>query len=163
MKTKRKQIPLFAGVILIWSAIGYQLYSIIAPVDPIVSKNELITPLADTTSLQTYELVANYRDPFLKENRSQLSNKQIPGKSQILHPAINKSLSEPINWDILKFLGTVENEDTKDRVALVSFQGKMMMLKKNDVIQAFSIIKVFKDSIQVSNSNQKRTIIKSGK
>jgi hypothetical protein len=146
-------------VVIVWGVIGYQIYQVIEGSSAVIIPRTKITTSIDTLSAEPYQLIANYRDPFLK-NKGGLQKKST-GTQNIKPVKINTTItSTPVNWNAFKFLGTVENEDTKDRVALINFQGKMMMLKKNDAVEGFNIIKVYKDSVQIGFKTQKKTISK---
>jgi hypothetical protein len=159
MTSTKKQSILIVVVVIVWGVIGYQIYQVIdGSAAVIIPKAKISTPI-DTLSAEPYQLIANYRDPFLK-NKSGLQKKST-GSRNIKSVKINTTVaSAPVNWNAFKFLGTVENEDTKDRVALINFQGKMMMLKKNDAVEGFNIIKVYKDSVQIGFKTQKKTLSK---
>jgi len=161
MKDRRKQILLIVATIVIWGVIAYQFFSIVAPEDPVVAPRKAVLALADTVEQEGYQLIVSYRDPFIR-SREKIQNKKIVAPSQEVRRE-NSAPAVQINLDGFRFLGSVENEETKEKVALVNFQGKMHMLRKNDVIQGVSIIKVFKDSVHVSVNNQKKVIYRAAK
>lgn len=157
MKDKRKQLFLLAAVVLIWGVIAWQFYSVLSPEETpqVFAKRSVVSP--DTATTAPYELLLNYKDPFLKKESRQ---KQRSGPSpRVVIPLKTEHRStDPINWAVFKYLGTVENEHTKERVALVSFKSKMLMLKRNEAIEGFRIIRVFNDSLHVGYHDQIKTI-----
>jgi hypothetical protein len=112
----------------------------------------------DTTSL-----MLNYPDPFLQTKPAEVRKDtlQIP-VSRLLasRPVINSTvvLKPVLNWNFIRYSGYIANAHGKKLIALVSINGKSLMLGEGESAEQVKLLKNLKDSIKVSYQNHTKFI-----
>lgn len=116
----------------------------------------------DTASIykDTFNLVLNYRDPFLGSSNAQnndegkKTNYSIPAKKQ----EIKESKTSTAKWPVLTYGGIVKNEGTKNMIIILNINGKSHLMKPGEVINDCELLKVYRDSATVRFNNETKTV-----
>lgn len=146
-------------VTIIWGIIFYRIV-FVASSDPILSATESIQPVkyTNTSVPDTFSIFANYRDPFF--------NKIIPGPASNLNkvkaptPAKVEKIVVPLKWPSLSYGGIIKNQKSGKQLVLININGEESIIKAGDEISGIHLLKVYKDSIEVSFQKEKKTVSK---
>lgn len=146
---------LLPAVIVIWGLIGYQFFTFL---------NQSETSYYDATpgnkknvantEERSYTLLGNYRDPFLRKKTRRVNTGGASVQSKRTTASVN--IQKPavvVDWSVISYLGTIENNKSKTKIALISKQGKSVIVKEGEAIEGFTVVRIWKDSIKVECSN----------
>jgi len=157
MKNKKMVYLLGLVVVLLWGFIIYKLFDAASGGDTdtgVVAdqpKKEVYNDFAvveDTT-----HLLLNYRDPFgIVKRKDTVTVKKSRAKINVL------SVKSAINWSFIKYSGFVRNPDSKKIIALLSINGKNVMMTEGETSGSVKLLKNMRDSIQVFYSGQTKFI-----
>jgi len=168
MKKNLKYI-LIPLVLLIWALVFYEFFSYSGSDTQLSNIPQKKPPTKNLVSdTITYELDLDYPDPFLKNSGliTELSDQattmpmptpQIVPAKPIVH--ITNQLPEYKRKTIL-YGGQVINEKNKQITAILKIDGKNKLMSAGEEINSVKIIKIFPDSIIVSENQENRTILK---
>lgn len=156
MKNKKLVYLLGALVVIVWGLIVYRVIAAMTDTDNAVPPTAPVTvkeayndysPPADTGKLSL-----NYRDPFNHE----LKKDTLPVTSRHIIKSPAAIPVPAMNWNFIKYSGFVRNPGSKKLVALVSINGKSIMLQEGETQDKVKLIKNMGDSIKVTfNGNTK--------
>jgi hypothetical protein len=145
---------LLPAVIIIWGLIGYQFFTFL---------NQSETSYYDaapgnrksaaSTVERSYTLLGNYRDPFLRKKTRRINTGGGSVQSKRITASVNMRKPDVVvDWSSISYLGTIENNRSKTRIALISKQGKSVIVKEGEAIEGFIVVRIWKDSIKVECS-----------
>ncbi len=104
----------------------------------------------------TAKLMLNYRDPFglvpFKDTTRKWAEKPLATN-------ISQSIKQPFNWSFIKYSGYIRSTGSKKMLAVVSINGKTVMLEEGETAEQVRLDKNRQDSIKVT-FNRKSTFIK---
>lgn len=169
MKNKTTTYALLGVVLLIWGYISYKIYSGIKGDDIVIPQTSTISKLKDTTKTvdENYELILNYRDPFLnklKQTEPLLNSIQRPKINTVNSGKVVKTkpvvIQEPIHWETIVFKGCIKNPTTNKTIAMVQFENMQHMLAEGSEIKGLKLLKIYRDSIKVTYKNVSKTLLK---
>lgn len=141
---------LMAVVALIWSLIGYRVYSALSSGDDTIEFKppKFVKVGFNDYSLtkDTMRLLLNYRDPF------GLSVPKDTIKIVKTHPVNHTSRpSAPqLNWEFIKYSGYLRNPGTKKLIAFLTINGKNVTITEGETIENVRLLKNLRDSIKIS-------------
>jgi len=127
MNKKQKTYFLLGAVILVWGAVGVQMYRYYEP-SPSVSfkKIQKFRPKATTQKID-YTITPNYRDPFLGKlyvkPKPKVQRKQ--AKPEVIFPSIT-------------YHGIINGEK---KAYIISIDGNQEIFKLNDVFKGVELVK----------------------
>lgn len=158
LKNKKAIYVLIPLNLFIWGYLAYSIYDGLKG-----EKTEVVVNEPSGTALKTedtavaYKLRLTYPDPFLKDMPREREQKVLIPEGQA-----NKPVSKPVSAPVIKtgtvtpkplvdirYLGLVKNNTTGLATALISIDGKTYVIKKGDVIDAFSIKEVHSDYVEL--------------
>jgi len=106
----------------------------------------------------TFELLLNYPDPFLKDERRKVTT---PSNSPIsAPPKTDKKAEQTVNWPKLKYEGSVRHVKEGVTLAIVNINGTSKFMKAGETVDNVKLIQIYNDSITVNFQTQKRTVKK---
>jgi len=160
MKNKKVTYLLGVLVLVVWGVIIYRVFQSAGPgEDDLQPANHPMVkePYNDyTMAKDTGHLQLNYKDPFLTQKQ----------KDTLEHP-VKKSAEKAVpikplpamNWNFIKYSGYIHNPGSKNLVALLTINGKSVMMSEGETTEQVKLVKNLKDSIQIA-FNGKTTYIK---
>ncbi|MFN3402668.1 MAG: hypothetical protein ACK40G_01145 [Cytophagaceae bacterium] len=166
MKGKSVTYFLIAGVVVIWGIIFYRIYISVSSSDNnIIYKAPVVMSGAEINVKDTFDLVANYRDPFLGNLAKVAEDKPVILKAAV--PVVKNvpKIKEPepeMDWSFISYFGNIKNPQTQKTVALISIHGKDYMVSVGQEIQGVVILNNMNDSIRISFEKKSKVIKKSG-
>jgi hypothetical protein len=159
MKSKKFTYLLGLLVVAVWGLIIYRVYASRAGGDdgsfPPVPTKAVKEPYNDyTVPTDTSHLQLNYPDPFvLKKQKDTVT---IPVKKLL---SDRLPVKPAVNWTFIKYSGYIRNPGSRNLVAIVSINGKTVMLVPGETAEQVKLLKNLQDSVQVMY-NGKTTYIK---
>ena len=164
MKNKKSLYFLAPVVLLVWALIFYQVSEGLQTGNPYYAGAAAAVANQATVATDSFEytLLLNYPDPFLGRASAGATHKATATVTAVqasAKPAITPSLPATVqevslNLSRYKYLGVVEHKGKKDKLALISIDGKSLMLREGDVAEELQLLKISKDSIQLKNGKQ---------
>ena len=158
MKNKKVVYVLLPIVIIVWGIVFYRIFSVVNPSGAqFTPTSNLSNDLGVENSLvDTFTIIANYRDPFLGKVIS--SEKHIVGNASINIPT--KPLVIPKSWPAINYGGMIKIIKSSQQTALVYINGESKMMKMGDVETEVQLLKIYADSIEVMFQKGKRMVKK---
>lgn len=160
MQQKKKTIYILMPiVILVWGFVFYQLYGYFFSTPSYANTEEKIVINIDEIKKDTFSIVANYRDPFLSQKKTQMENHQVAVKT---NGSTTKKNSAPtlLKWPSIQYKGMIKNNNSERRVAIVTVDGKEHIVKEGITLNELKVVKIEKETITVSFQNEQKTINK---
>jgi hypothetical protein len=161
MKNKKMTYVLGAAVLVLW---GLIIRMVITWANgngddtvPVTSSKLVKEPDNDyALPKDTTHLMLNYRDPFgLVKFRD---TSEAPVKSVRLKATPLKLQKPAFNWTFITYSGYIHNPASRKLIALVSINGKNVMLSEGDIKEQVKLIKNMRDSIKISYNGQTKFI-----
>jgi hypothetical protein len=168
--TKNKVTVYLLGtmVALIWGVIIYRIAAAAGKDDSDAVTEHSVQLPKETLDDYAYQpdttsLMLNYPDPFRQTKPTEVRKDtvQIPvTKLLASRPVINSpAISKPaLNWNFIRYSGYIANAHGKKLIALVSINGKSLMLGEGELAEQVKLLKNLKDSIKVSYQNHTKFI-----
>lgn len=165
MKSKKIIYLLVACVCAVWSYVFYSIfdYAVDTPVLQITNGYKEANDTIPKTT-EGYTLLANYRDPFLNTKIKKPVSSGNANTVKHTTKAASKPKYDPA--DILfcksvKYLGSIQNIHTKRNIAILHVEDVQYMISEGQESGGVLLLKITKDSIQVSCKAMKLYIRKS--
>jgi len=104
-------------------------------------------------TVDTFSIVANYRDPFLGRiiTEPKLAPKKIVTKPKVVIP---------VRWPLITYGGMIKNNKSEKVVAIVNINRKSNLMNLGDVVSEVELLEIHSDSIKVKFSGIKKYITK---
>jgi len=161
MKNKGLTYVLGLVVLVVWGLIIYRIF--------LAANSDDDGPFENSTSLKkevfndytipkdTAKLFLNYRDPFAAPKAEE---KEIAPD----RPAIQKVVSSaptkpPVNWNLVKYSGYIHNPGSKKLIAMMTINGKELMMSEGEMAEQVKLIKNLKDSVKVAYQGATKFIV----
>ncbi len=155
MTKKQKTFALLVTVVIVWGTIIYKIIDATSTGDD----TELPAPTSAVKEpyndyaipKDTTHLLLTYKDPFgLKKQKDTVR------VARVMTQKIHK---EPVpkaatNWNFIRYSGYINNPGSKKTVALLSINGRSVMLSEGESAESVKLIKNMRDSIKVSYNGQ---------
>jgi hypothetical protein len=157
MKSKKLVYALLILALIIWGVIIYRVVTTLKKDKPAllpVNKKQVI--IKNETGAKDFEIVADYRDPFLgTQVRKEIAKINTTAKpKQKMIPVSN------LQWPQIKFGGIIKNQQSKHPLALVTINGKEKIIKEKETVLELTLSKIYRDSAEFIYKNEKRIIRK---
>lgn len=153
-------------VLFVWGVVFYQVYVyfLSPPIYATKSVEKVIN--IDEIKIDTFSIVANYRDPFLGKipkqrsfnNNSQISNNGASNTPKRKGSVTVKKTTE--KWPVITYNGMIKNNSSNSKVAIITINGKEHLVKEGLDIKGLKISKIGKAAIKVRFQKENKTIVK---
>ena len=163
MKNKKLQYVLFPLAIVVWGIIFYKIFSGLQSGKQVYSnENYLLTAEEGDSVPDTFTIVANYRDPFLRSGGT-VVNQQKTGPKSVIPQKVRQVNNQQtfVQWPQISYHGVIVNEKDKTVTALMNVNNKNLLLRQGDQYADMTVKAVFDDSVRLSYMGQSKTFIKS--
>lgn len=167
MKNKKTLYYLIPINLIVW---GFVLYRIITfgnntPHENVNFSAPLITNTKLAVTPDTFHLLLNYSDPFLKKNKiTAYKQGSITKKENSSYQKEKKSESPKIKneilWPDIIFRGMVHNRKTGKTIALVFIEGNELSMQTGEKYKQIKLLHIYTDSIKVEMNKKIRFIRK---
>jgi len=142
---------LLVAVLVIWSIIGYKIYSSLNPELPEVVLNDVEASFNPKTGIEidSFSIKTTDRDPFLG-TITKKSNKTASLKQN------NTTKQEDSNWPQITYGGVIKRQNSNEQVFVVTINNTQYVLKKGQKVDYITLVKGDNTSITVRyNTTQK--------
>jgi len=160
VKKKTSILLISPIVILVWGFVFYKLF-VSFFTTPNYAKPEARQSVSiDEIKKDTFEIVADYRDPFLgkkAKHRHSNSNNKVSNVTKQL-TKVEKKTEQP--WPSITYKGMIKNNNSDRRVGIATINGKEYLVKKGDEIQGVKLLSIGKVELKVSFQKEKKIITK---
>lgn len=151
MKSKKLTYVMVVLTTLIWGMIFYKVYKALSGDDTPVFILEHVPVKGSMVDYavqkDTARLLLNYRDPFSTKKSELVETQAIQPVEKILRAVSPKA---PINWSVIRYSGFVNNPGSKKLIAMISVNGKELMLSEGETGEQVRLVKNLRDSIKVT-------------
>ncbi|MBL7840265.1 MAG: hypothetical protein JNJ75_09015 [Cyclobacteriaceae bacterium] len=144
----RRVIILLVLVVGIWATIGYKIVSGLSDDHESIQKRPVVS--SGKTASDTFLLSLDYADPFFKRKEAIRQNKT----KIVQHVQVPNTPAVTVDWNVVKFSGTLYNASKNVPTAIVSINGFEYFVRESESVQGFKISEIVRDSIRVSYQNQ---------
>jgi hypothetical protein len=146
---------MLAIVAVIWGIIVYRLFFKPKDVenDDFSYPTKMAAKKIDTA--QTFDLIANYRDPFLKTIYKPVIKKDTPTIKKV-EP--KPTIKQAIYWPVVQYKGLISSKSAKLGVAIVNYKQHLVM--KGDNIDNIMVVNLYPDSIKLKIEKETKTFFK---
>ncbi len=150
--------------ILVWAYVVYSVFDFNNPQSSSGKKSEKV--LSDepfnSTLTDTFSLLLNYNDPFLKEYKPQRIsvNKNSTGvKPKTVAPVVVK-VNDSEKWPAIVFSGKISSNKDDKQLCIMKVDGTDYIVAKGQQAGEVSVIDVYNDSVLVAYKGNKKTFLK---
>jgi hypothetical protein len=140
MKKNHKTYLLLAAVVIVWGAIGFQIYRYYAPESeeiPVTTSQKFIPEKTEIT--KDYTITPDYRDPFL----GKLYRKPTPKKKKKIIPKPKPQVIFPN----ITYNGIIQG--TGQNTFIISINGKQEIFQKGQVMKGVELLRGSANEITV--------------
>jgi hypothetical protein len=169
MKQNKKMVyVLIPAVILVWGMIIYKILKVTDGSSKAYKPAAVKAIEGPANALdETYHLVLNYRDPFFGK-QANAPTTTLSTKPKVSSGNLNNAANDMTDRDMpnefasrITYHGIIDNPGQGSRVGLMTYQGKRVLVRKDDNIDGFRVLDVKPGQILVSFDNKKFLIVKS--
>jgi hypothetical protein len=165
MKSKKSMYVLLPVVLGIWGTIGWKIYTGLQDkTQADAAPQKAASLLIDDAQADSIPLVAQYRDPFLDGSvapRVQHASQDQKKQGVQANPLPKQTLVEtPAQWPQIAYNGLIKRNGEEKVVGFLNVDGQSHFVKPGDKAGAVTVVKLWKDSIQVSWNKLQRVIRK---
>lgn len=145
-------------VVLLWGTIFYKIYQSTNNDNQAIIQMPSQVTQNDSYKLDTFFLLNNYQDPFLKDIKvASQPNKKKETAKKVEKP---KQDAKPIKWPNITYGGIVVNKNSKQELVMVMINGTSHLMKNKEMQSNIQLLEVTPDSILVSYGEEKKYIKK---
>lgn len=167
MKPKKNRYILLAATVCVWGIIIYKIVIALNKntdyILSVIKKKDSITVIDKNDSFFLYQ---NYPDPFLPENDtittefSKNNNNATQSNDSRITSVPFANTTPKANISFVKYHGMIFNPSRKVRAALITINDKELTMKERESAENITLLKVFKDKIQVLYNHKSYIIFK---
>lgn len=134
-------------VIAVWLAIGVRALLLLNPSIPEVQQQDYVsnTNFKLNTKIDTFSIHTTNRDPFLGTLLKVETSKKKTMKSKV------------IEWKPILYQGLIKQDNTKQKIFIVSINGKQYLLKKGQTKDSTTLIYGNSKTITLRYKNQSKS------
>ena len=174
MKKKSLTYILISVALGIWVYVFYSIFSVVANDNAIESKPLVKRKQQDSSTFvkETYSLLVNYTDPFLKSRQSVYTATSVGGEKNVPGKKTDKSKSQKqIDQENLEaadlafckrvsYGGMIRNNSSKKHIAILSIENKEYMLAAGESANGVTLLKITTDSVEITCRDRKMFVHK---
>lgn len=159
MKSKKSVYILMPIALLVWGIIFYKIY-IATKDNNSISIQPAYTPFEKSNSkLDTFSLIADYPDPFLKRNATPGKKTTTGlGKNEKHKKEPKNSEKSPVKWPVITFSGVIANKDA--RLVMIAVDGTNYVMRQKEEKSNVQLLEITSDSILVRYMGEEKFIKK---
>jgi hypothetical protein len=164
MKNNTTKYLLILFVVVVWGIIFYKVINFVKSSDS-PRENNLVSANEDSSSknVDTFTIIANYADPFLKRSVLVKSTTKMEVKTD--KPQVNNASKKAVllkNWPNISYAGLVSSFMGNKSTALISINGESCIMKKGDISKDIELVIITKDSVKLKFQNEYRFLKRNG-
>jgi hypothetical protein len=146
MSKNQKTVLLLITVVIIWTAVGWQVFNLYTPSEPIAIQTiEKFEPTYSKKQTD-YTIVVDYRDPFL----GKLYKKPKP-------KAKKKKVKPPVVFPVIAYNGMINGQS---KTFIITIEGTQQLFKIGGVISGVELVKGDADKVILKYQNETKTYLR---
>ena len=159
MEKKKLNYILIFVLVVVWGLVVYRLF--FKGKGTVVSTSPTMTVVEDVEvlSIDTFQLLSTYRDPFLGSIKKPVVYSAPRPKVQKIVPVVPKEKPKPIDWSFIHYKGSINSKDRK--TGLVNFRGQSMIVHEGDSLGDVYIKNILPNQITIIFKDSTKTLIPS--
>ena len=162
MKNKKLSWILLPAVLGIWAVIGWKVYAAMRNDEsPFTDTGTAGISNADSPALpDTYELVLDYRDPFLDKPapvKIQPSRHVVQGTTPVKP---SRDSSATVSWPAISYYGLVRQPESGKTVGFLAVNGSSCFIRSGDNVGNILVGRINADSVEVIMGKLKKFVRK---
>ncbi len=136
----------------IWGIIGYRIITTINPSKPKIENQyfDVAFNPKNNTKVDTFSIQTVNRDPFLGtllvSNKTRISKKN--------------TSKVKVNWIPVTYHGSISKQDAKNKVFIISIDGKQYPMKVGQTVNEVRLIRGYTNAVLVSYKGERKAIKK---
>jgi len=159
LKSRKATITLLVAVLIIWAIIGLKFYNALkAPTMGVLQQSDSSRHYIKQEEFN-YTISAPATDPFLGKMASNF-DRNINSNPVNRKSTMKVTPKNTVAWPSIIYKGVIQNNSTGKALASLSINGKEIFLKKGDTEQDITLLKLLKDSVEVSFKSEKRFVLR---
>lgn len=162
MKNKKTVYFLLPVVTLIWGIVFYRIFSATHSSDDNNMSKDIPLPYSrpDHSRLDTFNIFANYRDPFVGRINSSYQEPTERVEIRKNEPPVKppEKIVQPIKWPAIIYGGMIKNQKSNKQLVLVQINGQDKLMQEGNMVSGVELIRIFKDSIELAFEKEKKII-----
>jgi hypothetical protein len=151
MKSKKVNYLLGLLVLLIWGAIIYRVVAALSDDrEPLPAPETRVREAYDDHALSkdTAQLRSGYRDPF---GQAKPRDSAVVPVKRLIAPGPARPVVQPgINWSMINYRGYIRNPGSRKLIAILTVNGKAVMLAEGESSGPVKLLRNLRDSIQIN-------------
>lgn len=160
MKNKSLIYILIPLVAFVWYKVFMRIKSNLEP-EPVLVSNSANTLEKLYLKRDTFELKADYRDPFTDKTPIPSGGFQMPAQTSGSNPAPKREpkpkVDRSIAWYPIKYYGLVKKAGSKDALAVLNVDREQFFLRKGqEVFDGYKLEQITKDSVLIRYRGEKK-------
>lgn len=163
MNKKKLNIILLLFVLGLWGTVIYRYVSQYLYKQEVIhlDSKQFFSFANQLHKKDTFEMTSVKRDPFLNQSFSVTENKTVKNSYKPVRVAKKYFAVKEIYFPIVEYYGYIKsNNEKKKELILIKSNGVLMKLKLEEEREGLKILRIFKDSIQISFNKATRFIKK---
>ena len=167
MKSKNLRLILIVLTIIIWGIIIFRIISYVQkPKMKIGSDQQISFEKSKFENKDTFQIVANYKDPFLSKAKNissyqnTSSDNSNPNKPSATETTYLKEIKKEVSWPGISYNGVIFNPKSQKQTGILSINNKNILVMKGNTYENIFIEMIFQDSIRVIYQKEIKTITK---
>jgi hypothetical protein len=179
VNNKRSVYLLLPLVLLVWGLIGWRIWAATSDPDPEAGPLQPSALRSRPVAARSRpRLLLTYGDPFkpgasrpapssggpvpvVSFAPSAPTTNQAARLNFPAHPAVPVASTPSITWPQVKYLGVISHAGGEAQVALLAIDNQELVVKAGKSERGVQVIKLFRDSVQLSFSGQKKSFLRS--
>jgi hypothetical protein len=161
MKSKKFTYLLLVCVAGLWGLIFYRIFNSMSdkelPVLPSSPKKMAYFKMVNHEEDQV-DLKLDYRNPFSASSVEFITDVPKTTSMPKAIVPINMHIKVPVKWNSILYTGYINNPTNKQKVAMLTLDGKEFMLTEGQQSNGVKLLKYAKDSIKLQYQNETRYI-----
>jgi len=158
MKNKKLTYALGVLVAVVWGLILYRVFDAVHSNDDTgisPAKAAVKQPYDDySVPKDTTHLLLNYRDPFgLVKQKDTVKVVMVHRNSKGFKPPL------AMDWGFIQYSGYIRNPGSKKLVAIMTVNGKNVMMAEGETTDQVKLLKNLRDSIKISFKGKTKFIV----
>jgi hypothetical protein len=153
MKNKKNLYILLPAVVFVWGLIAYRIFAGVNPNEPAVAAAQELkkfNPKLDPEPISSYEITADYRDPFLDEMDISKPKKAF---------AKTKKQVQEIEFPEIEYKGIIKTGNNSKAIFLIVINGNRKMFKLKETHDDVKLIKGNEERITLKYNTEKRSYL----
>jgi len=158
---------LLPAVLIVWGLVAWRIYDGLNPEEENFQAN--FSSGSQTyfeAATDTFQLMANYSDPFLDRSLIKFGSKR-PATGSTGQPQNQQKRPKPqqkpitqrkMQWPEVVYKGFIKNHGSGDQQAVLSVNNRENIMRQGDVFQSVELLAISKDSVEVRFGGEEKRL-----